>query len=364
MNARRSFALLFFSLILFPYNGHAADNAPFTVGFSIALSGPVAQYGTAIKNGSQLFLKEHPEVASKLRFIFEDDKYDPKTTISVFNRLHALDKIDLLFVFGIAPSEAISPIAERVKFPIVVNSINPHAALGKRYVFRFVNHSGQYTKPLADYFKNHKIKRIAAIKTSSSYCDDLLRTLSASVSSNRGVVDKIASYGFEDSDFKSSIARIRKGKYEAVYACLFPGQVSTFFRQKVALGLDVPVFGTDCFESKTEIADSAGAMEGVIYPFNVVSQDFISRYRAEFGNDNQIATAANGYDFAKLLATRLSQLRHAAPSSAILDAIVSTPPFSGAVGDITYEEDNHGGRFFSFPVKLKIIRKGNFELLE
>jgi len=55
------------------------ENASLVVGVSLALSGPVAEYGEALRNGIELAREEHSDLLSDIRFLYEDDRYDGRS---------------------------------------------------------------------------------------------------------------------------------------------------------------------------------------------------------------------------------------------------------------------------------------------
>ena len=53
----------------------------FNFGIIVPLTGDLAQYGTAIKNGFELAKTESPKKLEKIRFIYEDSRYDGKAAV-------------------------------------------------------------------------------------------------------------------------------------------------------------------------------------------------------------------------------------------------------------------------------------------
>ena len=98
-----------------------SEEISFRVGVSSALSGEVATFGTAAKNGIVLTTEENQQLFKNIDFIFRDDRYDAKTAVTIFNQLRTTGDIDLLFSVEVTPSEAIIPLAERYQFPVIAN---------------------------------------------------------------------------------------------------------------------------------------------------------------------------------------------------------------------------------------------------
>jgi len=343
------FSFLFYGI------AHAEKGPPsIKVGITAPLTGPVAKYGVALKNGIELAMEKHSADLESVQFVFEDDRYDGKSAVSAFHKLRNIDKVDLVFTFGMVSSEAVAPLAEQHQMPLLANSINPDCAYEREYVVRFINHSAQYTEKLLDYYRENKLRRIAAVKTTSSYCDDLLSSMERQLSSEESLHLQ-ASLGFDDADFRTVIARLRTGNFDVAFVCLFPGQINTFFRQASSLALKLPVTGTEVLDNPTEIAESEGAMEGVVFASNHVQSSFRAEYEERFGNADQISTAANGYDLAVLLSKLAQKLPNNPDGTMILKAVKASGGFSGASGIVEFKEDDVGGRFFDFPLVLRRV---------
>lgn len=68
--------------------------APLKVGLIAPLSGSAASYGIAPQNALKMALsKLDPD---KIQLFFEDDSFDTKKTVAAFNKLVAVNKVDVL----------------------------------------------------------------------------------------------------------------------------------------------------------------------------------------------------------------------------------------------------------------------------
>ncbi|MEZ4754411.1 MAG: ABC transporter substrate-binding protein [Bdellovibrionota bacterium] len=125
-------------------------NAEILVGVSAPLSGDVGEYGNAVRNGIELARKENLE-NKNVKFFFEDNKFSASATISVFNKLVNYNKVQLIYNWGEMPLQAVAPIAEQRKIPIVAMSLDPEPILDKKYIIGSINHSTQFAKLVTDY---------------------------------------------------------------------------------------------------------------------------------------------------------------------------------------------------------------------
>lgn len=330
------------------------DRATLIVGVAAPLSGQIAHFGNAVRNGIFLAQEEHPQLLAPLRFVFEDDRYDPKQTVAAFHRFREVHGADLLMVSGVAPSEAVIPLAEHYRIPTIVNCQRPDAARGKRYVIRSVNYTAQYVAVLLRYLRSKGLRKVAIVQAETPYIQGYVDALQAGLEHNE-TLTVIGSFSTSADDFKSIIARL--GGYDAVGVFLFPGQVSLFYRQARTLGFGLPSFGTDIFESANEVEQAQGAMDGAVYPFNAVDEEFRRRYRARFGDEEQIGTAANAYDMAVLLGDRARNLAGNDPEL-LLSLLTEATPREGVLGRYRFRRTVEGGQFYDFPITLKTVRDG------
>ena len=90
---------------------NAAYAEPIKVGMTLQLTGKLGGYGAAFRNGVELFQEEDAESQKQVTFIFDDSQYDGTKIASAVRKLASVDKVDLLYVWGVTPSQVAAPIA-------------------------------------------------------------------------------------------------------------------------------------------------------------------------------------------------------------------------------------------------------------
>ena len=346
------FVLFLFSSLHLP---HSARGEELTVGISIPLTGPLAEYGGAVRNGLQFALEEEPSQFRHVRFIFDDNRYDSKTALSVFHKHKNSDAVSLFFIWGDTPSLAVAPLAEASKSPLVAVLTDPDSVREMTHVVRFISSRHQYAEALVKYLGEKQIKRIGLLYSQSPYNTNHMRSLKASLRSDQELT-LIADHLPTDLDLKSSILKAKAGNFDMVGLYLHPRQIPVFFRHARSMQFSAPVFGADAFESKTVIEQSLGSMDGAVYPMNPVSPEFHQRYRERFGTDTQIVYAANAYEFAKTMAYLQPKLAADHSPSNILRQLQLISGRSGVLGNYSYRQSERDGQYFEFPIAIKQIR--------
>ena len=334
----------------------SADNHRFKVGVIAPLSGPLAEYGVSVKNGFELARTEKPELFSNIDLKFEDDQYDGKKSIAAFNKLREVDAVDLVYLWGTGPSQAIAPIAESRNYPLVIMSIDPSPGLDRRWVIRFGNYSEQYILTLLSYLRSNGVKSIGLLRTELGYTNSMVDALHANLLPGESISEIVALQP-GDTDLKAAIARLHGKQFDALAIYLMSGQIAQFYREASGRYSAKVSFGTDFFESMSEVRSAGPGMNEAIFPNNAVEPWFAERYQATFGNDNQITFAANAYDFAILAAETFGSKteRHYSPED-ILATLRSVQPRLGASGKYSFQESDKGGQYFEFPIVIRKIQ--------
>ena len=344
------------TVLIFPLIalGETASNpAPLKVGVILPLTGPLAEYGIAVRNGIELARREKPAIDSRCSFLIEDSRYDSSSAVTIFQKLISTNQARVIYNWGGPTSEALAPLAMRKNTPLFVWSADPRVSEGRAPVIRFANSGADYGKVLADHLRKRGLRKVAIFKTDNQYLDSIFAGLSASASGLQ--VDLVDSFQPGDKDFRSSVAKLKHTDYNAVGLFLLSAQVSLFSAQLRGTGLQMPIFGTDFFESMTEVEQSRGALRGATFANNEVSPNFLARYVAAFGNEVQINHAANGFDFAIFLCERLGSDLNSASSAEIISRAVNTTRFPSQQGEASFIASPAGDKFFHFPVVIRRI---------
>lgn len=334
---------------------------PLRIGVIVPLTGGLSEYGAAFRNGVNLAEAEDKDMSRKVRFLFEDSQYDNRLALTAFNKLSGPGGCTASFVWGSGPSESLAPLAQRRGYPLI--TIGEHtAALGRPSVITFTNPSVQFSSPLAKVLQMRGYRRIALVMTQITYFETLASNLKETLLPGQEL-SVISLHQPTDNDFKTTIARLRAAKPDALGVLLSSGQVSQFYRQLEAQNLKLPTFGSDIFESSTEIQQSGPGMNGALYAHNLAREDFRDRYISAYHSDAQLPTASRGYDFANLIAVAAESLK-AVSGDNLLRSLEQMPPQRGASGEYKFVNSPVYGKYFEFPVVVKEIHNGKPRILK
>jgi branched-chain amino acid transport system substrate-binding protein len=136
-------------------------------------------------------------------------------------------------------------------------------------------------------------------------------------------------------------------------------------QQARRLGINVPLFGGDGWESAVLLQIGGEALEGTYFSTHFSPdedrpeiKDFVSRFRARY-NEVPDAMAALGYDSAMILADaiRRAGTTDAAP---LRDAIAATRDYQAITGRITLDENRNASK----SAVILTIKNGQFQFVE
>ena len=95
------------------------------------------------------------------------------------------------------------------------------------------------------------------VLTENSYLSGILAGLEKALPKSASV-SVIGEYQPGGSDFQSAVTKLKASEFDAVGVFLMSGQIAHFYRQYAEQGVSLPTFGTDFFESYTEVKLSNG----------------------------------------------------------------------------------------------------------
>lgn len=325
-----------------------AEQPPLKVGVILSLSGPTAEYGEALRRGIQLGVAHYPEAKRKFQFIFEDAEYSPTKAVQAFHKLAELDKVDLVYVWGVSFCEAIAPLAERRRMPTVAQCISPTVSAKRRYVIRFMNQTNEYVDMLLSEIQARGWKRLGIVITENPYLEEMYNALKERASKNIQI-ELIDRYQIHQNDFRSTVAKLHQSRYDSIGVFLAAGQISKFYLQMREARLNMASFGSNFFDSYSELEMAGGAMDGAIFANNYVAPIFAAEYFGTYNDLSQVQWAALSYEFVKHLAGIKSLTRNS-----LIQDIARPPISSGALGAGRLITTNYS-HAIEFPLVIKEV---------
>lgn len=345
------------------YRESVADSISFKVGLSLPLTGAWAEYGVAVRNGIELAKQDYPELFKNITFLYEDDHYDPKAAVGVFNKLVDLEQIDLFYVWGNESALAIAPIAEKREIPTVVVSQHPASGKGYQYLIRFINPAEDLAIATLKYFRKLNIKGISLVKSEVSIFNILADELKNNLAGDEQL-EIYDSFLPNDLDFKTSIAKLKKREMDILGLYLTPPQLVQFLRQAKEQNFKPKLFGFTPFENQLTLKNVVNELDGAFFPQLNVQEDFIRRYVQEYNDDTQITYAANAYQFAIIVGKLFNDHDKNFSNTEVISAFRNIPEGDSPNGHYQFKTSDKSGQYFEFPVVIRRFEQGRLNSIE
>lgn len=336
------------------------------VGGNFELTGNVSNFAKSAYNGLKLAFKEINEAGGidgkKIVLVVADNKSELSEANNATTKLIDQDKV--VAIFGPVVSGnvlASSQIATENKIPMITpTGTNPEITFkdGKvrDYLFRACFIDPFQGEIMAKFATNSlNLKKIAIYKDSSSdYAKGLSDVFRATVEANGGEVIIEESYLQKDTDFKSALTKIKASNPDAIFIPGYYQEVGMIVKQARELGIDIPLLGSDGWDSpKTVELAGVDALNNTYFcnHYSVEDTDpniqkFVESYKKEY-NEVPDAFAALGYDAGMMFADSLKRAGSSDPEK-IREALATISNLQVATGKLTIDEKHN-------PVKSAVI---------
>jgi len=182
------------------------------------LSGPMKELGYLLPAGANLYFRYINEQGGiygrKIRMLVEDHQYNPQKAVAAAKKLIEKDQVFCLYqVIGTSTSEAIMPILEEYKIPLVAPATQSGTMSRplRRYIFQTDTGYDKQMNILIDYIlKQDKNAKIGLIYQDDDYGANALKGASEAEARHKITLQK-ESYQRGASDFSGQVGNLMKG---------------------------------------------------------------------------------------------------------------------------------------------------------
>jgi branched-chain amino acid transport system substrate-binding protein len=332
--------------------GQGGAPAAIVVGEVGSLTGSEASFGLAIKRGIELGVDEINNAGGllggrPLALVVEDDQGRPEAAATTATKLVTEDSV--VAILGAAASTtslAVAPVCQAARVPMITPSAtNAKVTEAGDFIFRVCFTDSFQGDVLAKFAaRGLGARRVAILRDATSdYSRGLAETFTRSFAALGGEVVDVVSYGRGDTNFGAPLTRVRGLAPDAVFLPGYYTEAGLAVRQARALGLDMPILGSDGWVSSS-LGEIGGAALNDTYlsghyhaddPSPAI-QGFLAAYRARYGDEEPDVGAALGYDAVKVLADAIARAG-STEGPRLRDALAATRDFPGVTGTITMD---------------------------
>jgi branched-chain amino acid transport system substrate-binding protein len=323
------------------------------VGEFASLTGKEATFGTSSHEGTLLAIEEANAaggvLGKQLELLTEDDQTKAGEPANAVNKL--ISKDGVVAILGeVASSRSLeaAPICQQNKIPMISPaSTNPSVTKEGDYIFRVCFTDTFQGGALANFASGTlKAKKVAILTdVKSDYSKGLAKNFKEKFVASGGVIGAELDFNGGDKDFKGQLTAIKGDAPDAIFLPGYYNDVALICIQAKQLGMNIPIFGGDGWESESLLTIGKDAMEGHYFSTHCSPDqgtpemnNFVAAYKKRFNGKSPDAMAVLGYDSAKVLIDAIKRAG-TTESAALRDAIAATKDFPGASGVITLNAD-------------------------
>ena len=345
-----------------------------------SLTGADATFGTSTKLGVEVALAELTSLKQgkigglPVRVSAEDDQGQAAEAATVVQKLINQDRV-VAVIGEVASSRSLAaaPICQSNGVPMISpSSTNPKVTQVGDYIFRMC---------FLDDFQGHSVamfatktlglKRIAILKdVKSDYSVGLTEFFTTAIHEMGGTIVAEQAYSAGDQDFSAQLTAIKAKKPEAIYIPGYYTEVGLIARKARELGINVPLLGSDGWESEKLLEIGGDALNGAYYTNHWALdlpdprlQAFLKTFREKNAGSDPDAIAGLAYDAANVLFACLEKLavddpatfkalgstkagtpERKAATAKLRDLIAATKDYPGVTGTITLDANRNASK--------------------
>ncbi len=343
------------------------------IGVYGSLTGTTATFGQSTQKGVDMAVAETNGsggvLGKQLRVFVEDDQGRPEEAQTVVTRLINRDRV--IAVIGETASSrslAAAPICQQSGIPMITpSSTNPKVTQVGDFIFRvcFID-SFQGTVMAKFAAKTLHASRVSILRDiKNEYSVGLADVFIENFRKYGGVIAGDVSYSEGDTDFSAQLTSLKSSNPEAIFLPGYYTEVGLIAIQARKLGITVPLFGGDGWESPKLVEIGGAALNGCYYSNHYSPDDpapeirnFVKGYRSRY-NEGPDAVGALSYDATKILIDAIRRAGSTQPST-IRNVLAQTKSFAGVTGSITIDSNRNAVK----PAVVLRIQDGKLQYVE
>jgi branched-chain amino acid transport system substrate-binding protein len=319
------------------------------VGEFASLTGKEATFGQSSHEGTVLAVEELNAagglLGKKIKLVTEDNQSKPGESANAVNKLIAKDgAVAILGEVASSRSLEAAPICQKDGVPqISPSSTNPKVTETGDYIFRVCFIDPFQGTVMANFArKTLKAQKIAIFTdVKSDYSKGLAKFFKEAFTAAGGQIVAELDFNGGDKDFKGQLTSIKGAGPDGVFVPGYYTDAALICIQAKEIGLNVPLFGGDGWESEKLTEIGKQAVEGTYFSTHYSpdaggpkGKAFVDAYKKRYNGKLPDAMAALGYDSAMILADAMKRA-DSTEGAKIRDALAATKDYDAVTGKIT-----------------------------
>ena len=344
------------------------------VGEFASLTGKEATFGISSHEGTVLAVEELNAaggvLGKKIKLLTEDNQSKAGESANAVNKLVAKDGV-VAILGEVASSRSLeaAPICQSNKTPMISpSSTNPKVTQTGDYIFRVCFIDPFQGTVMANFAKKTlKAQKVAVFTdVKSDYSKGLAKFFKEGFVKAGGQIVSELDYNGGDKDFKGQLTAIKAANPDGVFVPGYYTDAALICIQAKEVGLTVPMFGGDGWESDKLTEIGKEAVEGNYFSTHYTpdaggekGKAFVAAYKKRYNGKLPDAMAALGYDSAVILADAIKRAG-STDGPKVQAALAETKEFDAVTGKITINKQRDADKA---AVILK-VKDGKFSYVE
>ncbi len=331
--------------------GNSSNGDNLIIGSVLAMSGAAKPWGDEALKGIKLaykhFIQKGGIPGKNIELVFSDSNSKPEVGASAAESLISKGVLGIIgeLTSGISAQVAHTTFSYGIPTISIGGTEESLTDIGNT-IYRVAFTDAVQGKVMAKFAYNDLgLRRVALlIDRVQPYSTGISKSFQYEFAKLGGEVCNKTFYESGSSLFTSQLTNIKSSKPDGLFIGGYYMEVGSIIRQTNDIGLDVPVFGTDGWDTNKLIVAAGNKVFGNYFSTHycnddtrVAYQQFLYHWQQEYGVDPKTITAVLGYDAASVMFDALSRCR-IYTSRELNYQIESTKNFTGASGDFSYTE--------------------------
>lgn len=339
--------------------GQHSKNDDIIIASANPMSGSSKEFGNMKVKAIQLAFDEVNATGGiygrKIKLLVGDDASSPKEAHNLAEKIVADPAVvAVLGHWNSASTMEARNVYNGAGIPVITDSVNKTITDGTTpYLFRIVPTDKVEAEELGAYsFHKLGLKKMAIIYVNNDYSKGMKEYFREKMQRIGGGITAIETFSEgRTTDFTSELYKIKNSEPDGIFIAGYSSEVALIARQARAIGLHLPILGTDGISSEEFVLLGKEAVEGVRFNgffYNDIKGNGAEKFRKRFQeryNQEPDSYAALTYDSAQLLIEAIKI--NGASREGIYEYLSKVENYPGVTGSITFDH-NHD-------VKSKIV---------
>lgn len=359
--------------------GSAVGEGTVVIGVLAPITGPLAPYGAAIKNGMEIAVDlinaDGGFGGRKVEYILADDQTDPKVAAQQARKLLVQDGVDLLMgTTSSATTLAVIPVAEAANKPFFYITEGEaktcdNSGGTRSLIFGNGETPEQKMVKYVPYMLQNLGKRVYFIGSDYVFPHFVNDTTAKFVEDGGGTVVGTDYAPLGTTEFSSYISKIKSAKPDVIFISVVGTDGVALVKQLGQFGLDkeakltgMPTFAPEVLAGVADVSQGVYTVdrywEGLDNPLN---KEYVAAYNKRFPNENPVPTMAAVGTYGTLLLFKAAiekadSIQADDVAKALSGISVDTP-----TGKLTVNAENH---IVTGPEYLLQVKGMGYELVQ